>query len=574
MAELFLARAMGPGGFEKLVVLKKILPEYAASPKFVRLFLDEAKLAAGFDHPHIAHVYDMGTVDGNYFFTMEFVHGQDVRNLLRRTDRLKQKFPIEHAVQVARNVAAALHYAHERRRPDGTLLDIVHRDVSPSNVVISYDGGVKLLDFGVAKAASSSVKTRTGTLKGKIGYMSPEQARGGAIDRRCDIFSLGIVLWEMVATRRLYKAENDLATLQRIITADPPPLGEVRPDCPPELARIAARALAREPGERYPTAEEMQLDLEEFARENRLGQSSIALSKHMHGLFGAEIEAWKTAQASGITLTQHVVGASAVDMTTPVSTSESEASVFDEVDEDEAPAPPPRQPTSPIGAVIPRGDYTPTPRRLDHAPSHFDPAPMLRPPLMTPSSISIVSAQGSTPSGQMPVARLDPSGPFPLVPREWLPAADPRSTPDMPVARTSSSVRRGLLWAGGVAGALVVIAVVFVGTHWSGLRAGSQRALDAGSAMTAPVTAPVIREEPVVAVDAGAASPATTVVDAAVPAAVDAAVARPKPVVPIAPGKPHTAPPPPPTPGADHPVHNAPPPGPKRYDPNSALPPP
>src|SRR5262249_15119934 len=154
-------------------------------------------------------------------FTMEYVHGQDLRRTLRRTARLGRQFPLEHAVNIGRNVAAALHYAHERRRPDGTLLDIVHRDVSPSNILISYDGAVKLVDCGVAKAATSSVKTRTGTLKGKISYMSPEQAKGSPIDRRSDLFSLGIVLWEMTTTQRLFKADNDLATIQMIVNANP-----------------------------------------------------------------------------------------------------------------------------------------------------------------------------------------------------------------------------------------------------------------------------------------------------------------------------------------------------------------
>ena len=254
MAELFLSRTIGPEGFEKLVVLKKILPSHAENPKFVRLFLDEAKLAATLDHPHIAHVYDMGKVDGHYFFTMEYVHGQDVRTTMRRTARLDRKVPIDHAVQITRNIAAALHYAHERTRPDGTLLDIVHRDVSPSNVLVSYDGAVKLVDFGVAKATTSTVKTRTGTLKGKISYMSPEQAKGAPVDRRSDIFSLGIMLWEMVTMQRLYKADNDLATIQMIINSKAQPPSQLRPECTPELERIILRALAINPEDRYQTA--------------------------------------------------------------------------------------------------------------------------------------------------------------------------------------------------------------------------------------------------------------------------------------------------------------------------------
>src|SRR5947207_1612886 len=201
MAEIYLARADGPAG--KLVVLKKILPRYADKPRYVQLFLEEAKLAAGLDHPNIAQVYDIG-FEGGPFFAMEYLHGQDLRSILHRTWRLHERFPIEHAVDIARQVASALHCAHDKRRDDGTLLGIVHRDVSPSNIIVTYDGATKLLDFGVAKTAASTVKTRTGTLKGKISYMSPEQARGAAIDRRSDIFSLGVVLWEMVTIQRLF----------------------------------------------------------------------------------------------------------------------------------------------------------------------------------------------------------------------------------------------------------------------------------------------------------------------------------------------------------------------------------
>ena len=309
MAEIFLARTLGPEGFEKVVVLKKILPLHAEDPTFVRLFLDEAKLAATLDHPHIAQVYELGKLDGDYCFTMEFVHGQDVRTLLQRTSRTGGQVPIAHAVHVARDVAAALHYAHERRQKGGELVGIVHRDVSPSNILISYEGIVKLVDFGVAKAATSSTRTRTGALKGKIAYMSPEQAAGAPIDRRSDIFSLGIVLWEMVATRRLFKAENDLATLQKIITSDPPPPSQLRAECPPELERIILRALARDLDARYQTAEELQLDLEALAREHKLDQSSVALRSSMQALFHGELDAWKIAQSDGKTLSDHLTSA-------------------------------------------------------------------------------------------------------------------------------------------------------------------------------------------------------------------------------------------------------------------------
>ncbi|MCX5744767.1 MAG: serine/threonine-protein kinase, partial [Proteobacteria bacterium] len=258
MAELFLAKSVGPQGFEKLVTLKKILPQYARSPRFVRLFLDEAKLAAGFQHPNIAHVFDLGAVDDTYFFAMEFVHGQDVRTLLHRAWETKRAIPIDLCVQVVRQVASALHYAHEQCDPDGRPLEIVHRDVSPSNIMLSYDGSVKLLDFGVAKAQSSSTRTRTGTLKGKVSYMSPEQAKGAPVDRRSDVFSLGIVLWELLTGTRLFRGANDLATIQMIVNEAPAAPSTYRDDCPPELDLIVQRALATAPDARLQTAQQLQ----------------------------------------------------------------------------------------------------------------------------------------------------------------------------------------------------------------------------------------------------------------------------------------------------------------------------
>jgi serine/threonine protein kinase len=320
MAEIYLARTSGPSGFEKLVVLKKILGRYADKPRYVQLFLDEAKLAASLDHPNIAQVYDIGMVDGSYFFAMEHLHGQDVRSILHRSWRIGERLPIEHAVQIARHVASALHFAHDKRRSDGTLLGLVHRDVSPSNILVTYDGATKLLDFGVAKTAASTVKTRTGALKGKIAYMSPEQARGAALDRRSDIFSLGIVLWEMVATQRLYHADNDLATLQLIIHQPPRPPSQVRPECPPELERIVLRALAQDPDARYPTAEQLVFELDELAREHKLKQSPNALAATLGQLFGPELAAWREAQAAGVPLADHLHELG--ERTTPISESE------------------------------------------------------------------------------------------------------------------------------------------------------------------------------------------------------------------------------------------------------------
>ncbi|MGE5181788.1 MAG: serine/threonine-protein kinase [Acidobacteriota bacterium] len=439
MAELLLARTRGPEGFEKLVVLKKILPHHAENPRFVRLFLDEAKLAATLDHPNIAHVYDMGTVDGNYFFAMEYVHGQDVRATMRRTTRLGKHFPIDHAVQIAHNVAAALHYAHERRRADGALLDIVHRDVSPSNILISYDGATKLVDFGVAKAATSSVKTRTGTLKGKISYMSPEQAKGAPIDRRSDIFSLGIVLWELVTAQRLFKSDNDLATIQMIINSKPQPPSQLRAECPSELERIIMRALSPELATRYQTAEEMQLDLEELAREAKLKQSTVALRAHMQVLFDAEIKAWIEAQASGITLTDHVIGATTSDMTTPVSESELEYLEEDEDEDEDSTVEPPTALRSEHGV-------------LDAPTQQMPPAPLMPPPPPV-----VIGRVDHTPMPRVPA--LTPAGAFPVAPREWRPAGTDPPTAEVQLLGRH---RQRIAIAAVIAFAAIVIAALLL----------------------------------------------------------------------------------------------------------------
>ncbi|MBA3501528.1 MAG: serine/threonine protein kinase, partial [Deltaproteobacteria bacterium] len=265
-------------------------------------------------------VYDIGLDSGNYFFAMEYLHGQDLRSILHRAWREGEKMPLRFAVEIATQVAAALHYAHEMKRPDGSVVDIVHRDVSPSNIIVTYDGAVKLLDFGVAKAATRTVKTRTGTLKGKISYMSPEQAKGAPVDRRSDIFSLGIVLWEMVTTSRLFRGENDLATLQLIINVPPKKPSEARPDCPPELERIILKALSQDITLRYQTTDEMLRDLERFQQDADLGPSPTALSVYVSELFAPEITSWNEAKAAGVPLGEHLTHIG--DMTEPVLESE------------------------------------------------------------------------------------------------------------------------------------------------------------------------------------------------------------------------------------------------------------
>jgi len=311
MAELFLARAEGIGGFSKLVALKRILKHKATNDKFIRMLLNEARLVATLDHPNIAQVYDIGYENDEYFFAMEYVHGQDLRHVLYAAPN--HRLQLENALHVAIGVCAGLHHAHEARDQDGKPAEIVHRDVSPSNVLLSYQGAVKLVDFGVAKATSMVSETREGIIKGKYGYMSPEQCLGHPLDRRSDLFAVGILLWEMTTGRRLYKVKGELVTLQRVVYVDAPKPSRFVENYPPELERIVMRALSRDPEQRYATAEQIQIELENFAVQHRLTVSAVSMSMEMRAMFRQRVDAWQEAQQRGRSLVDHLAEISSED---------------------------------------------------------------------------------------------------------------------------------------------------------------------------------------------------------------------------------------------------------------------
>jgi serine/threonine protein kinase len=284
MAELYLAKAVGVAGFERPCVLKLVLPHLTEDAEFLDMFLSEARLAATLDHSNVVHVTDIGEVDGEFFFVMEYVHGRDVRSLLRASN--PGTIPLQAALTIAHGIAEGLHYVHERRDATGRFLGLVHRDVSPSNVMVSYDGAVKIVDFGIAKATELRHATRTGVLKGKVHYMSPEQCEGHGVDRRTDVFALGILLYEMTTGRPLFTGTNDYYVMSRIVRSVFARPREVDPAYPPELERIVLRALARDPKERYLSAQAMQLDIEAYAHTAGIALSARALSETMHDVFG------------------------------------------------------------------------------------------------------------------------------------------------------------------------------------------------------------------------------------------------------------------------------------------------
>jgi serine/threonine protein kinase len=285
MAELYLARARGIGGFDKLFALKLVLPHVADDPEFVSMFLDEARLAATLDHANIVHVVDIGRVGDDHFYAMEYVHGLDLRMLARGAPG---PLPLEVALTIVLGVAAGLHHAHERCGHDGRPLGIVHRDVSPSNVLVTYDGVVKLVDFGIARAEARSKATQAGVVKGKRGYMSPEQCRGDAVDRRSDVFALGILLWELTVGQRLFAADSDYAVMSKIVFGMVPDPRQIIPAYPPALAEIAMQALQRDADGRPASAQVLAVLLERFVQTEGLRTSSHLLADFIASHFAVE----------------------------------------------------------------------------------------------------------------------------------------------------------------------------------------------------------------------------------------------------------------------------------------------
>ena len=264
MAEIFLAAMKGDEGFEKRVVLKRILPQFSADPAFVSMFIDEAKVAARLSHPNIVQVYDFGAVDGVYFITMEFVDGADLHQILKWSSETRMPLPAPAVAAIGEDVARGLHYAHTLSDDRGAPLRIVHRDVSPHNIMLSRAGTTRLMDFGIAKAADRATRTATGTIKGKVAYMAPEQASDRELDGRADQFALGLVLWECLTGVRMFQSNSDLDLLRQVVECRVRPVTSLRPDVPEALDRVIRRSLAADPNERYPSLEPMARDLATF----------------------------------------------------------------------------------------------------------------------------------------------------------------------------------------------------------------------------------------------------------------------------------------------------------------------
>jgi serine/threonine-protein kinase len=264
MGVVYLAMVQGPGGFNKLVVVKELKPELVEEPAFLTMFLDEARLAARLSHPNIVQTNEVGNDGDRYFMAMDYLDGRGLDQIRRRSKIAGFGLSVPMQLRVVCDMLAGLDYAHKLTDFDGSPLNIVHRDVSPQNVFVTFDGQVKLLDFGIAKASDSMHETHAGVVKGKVSYMSPEQGRGWKVDARADVFSAGVMLWEALTGKRMRDGKNDQEKLWALVSEDPPRASSIKPWVPPELDDICARAMAWDRENRYPSAGAMQRDLESY----------------------------------------------------------------------------------------------------------------------------------------------------------------------------------------------------------------------------------------------------------------------------------------------------------------------
>ena len=290
MGEVFLARQTGVAGFDRLVILKSLLPELAEQEGFVDQFLDEARVAATLNHPNIVAIYEVGLWNGVYFIAMEYIHGEDLSRLSHAASRVGETVPIQVAARIVHDASLGLYHAHSATDLSGNPMQIVHRDISPQNIMVRSDGVTKVVDFGIAKAANRSTRTATGLLKGKLHYMPPEQANNQAMDGRADQWALGVILWELTCGKRLFKGENDLETLRHVLESPIPAPSSIVPGYPVQLESVVMRILQRDPNLRYPdcnaVARELKKYLDTCSRE--IGENTVA--EYVKSRMGQELE--------------------------------------------------------------------------------------------------------------------------------------------------------------------------------------------------------------------------------------------------------------------------------------------
>ncbi len=295
MATVYLARLSGAGGFQRFVAIKRLHPHLSGDAEFVQMFLDEARLAARLHHPNVVPILEIGESPQGYYLVMEYVEGDTLARILARSAQAGRMLPPGVSMRVCLDAILGLHVAHELKDDDGNPLSIVHRDVSPQNILIGMDGSGRITDFGVARATTRLSTTRTGQLKGKLAYMAPEQARGAQVDRRADVFAMGIVLWECLAQKRLFKGEGEAETLNRVLYEPVPQLGQVNPDIAPGLVQVVMKTLDRDPDKRFATCNDLGDALEKAAMAAGALGSHKDVAAHLETVLGTDISAHRDA---------------------------------------------------------------------------------------------------------------------------------------------------------------------------------------------------------------------------------------------------------------------------------------
>jgi serine/threonine-protein kinase len=290
MGEVYLARQRGLDGFQKLLVIKTLLPHLCEDEEFITMFKDEARVTAQLIHPNICQVFEFEQAGGVFYMAMEYLRGEDLRRLWKACEQRGTPLRVPLICRIVADALAGLDFAHSLRDGGGEPYRIVHRDISPQNILVTFEGGVKVIDFGVAKAAGRAQHTRTGALKGKYSYMSPEQVSGLEVDGRSDIFALGIVLHELLTGRRLFKADSDLQTLARVRECNVPPPSRINPQLPAGVDQIVLKALAKDPAARFSTAQEFRLALEEWLIQGRMSASSAHLAEFLKTIYAERLD--------------------------------------------------------------------------------------------------------------------------------------------------------------------------------------------------------------------------------------------------------------------------------------------
>jgi eukaryotic-like serine/threonine-protein kinase len=298
MAEVFLAVRPGLEGFEKTLAIKRIRPHLTTEEAFVKMFLNEAKLAAQLQHPNVVQIYDLGKINNSFYIAMEYVSGRDMSRVVPKAEKLGIQFPIEYAMAIAERVLDGLCYAHTKADDFGEPLHVVHRDITPENIMVAWNGNVKILDFGIAKATTQTDTTKAGEIKGKLSYMSPEQGMGKVLDERSDLFTLGVVLYEWITGYKLFTGENEMAILKSIIDGRIYPPSYFREDIPEPIEDVLMRALQKDREARYQSARDMQFDIQQWLHSAEFIPTSNHLANFMKQIFVDEIEHERAALAA------------------------------------------------------------------------------------------------------------------------------------------------------------------------------------------------------------------------------------------------------------------------------------